>query len=239
MKAWWIVTKKELAGYFRTPIAFIFIVAFLTSANWFFLQNFFLVNQATLRGWFEMLPWFLLFLVPALTMRLWAEEKKSGTIETLLTLPLADSAAVMGKFAGSLLFYLVCLACSLPLVGVIGQLGQLDTGQVIGQYLGAMFLGAAMISLGLFISSLTANQIIAFIGTLGSGFLLLTLNSQALANFLPLKWRALLPYLSFFQHYNQMAKGLIDLRDVVFFLSVTLIFLYANVKSLESRFWQV
>ncbi|MDP2874239.1 MAG: ABC transporter permease subunit [bacterium] len=232
------LTKKEFGQYFHTPIAFIFIVVFLTAANWLFFQNYFLVGQASLRNWFEFLPWLLVFLIPALTMRLWAEEKKAGTIEALLTLPVTETTVVAGKFLGSILFYLVCLAFSLPLVAIVANTGSLDFGQVVGQYLGAFLLGAGLISVGLFISCLTSNQIVAFIGAAAACFVLIVLGSQMVQAIFP---PAIAPYLNligFDAHYRNLGRGLIDLRDVIFFLSAIGVFLYANIKNLESRFWQ-
>lgn len=238
MRGLFYLTKKEFSQYFRTPIAFIFIVVFMTVASWLFFQNYFLVGQASLRNWFEFLPWLLMFLIPALTMRLWAEEKKSGTIEALLTLPVTDATVVTGKFLGSLLFYLICLVFSLPLVALVANTGALDLGQVVGQYLGAVLLGAALISVGLLISSLTSNQIVAFITTTAASFLFIILGSQMIQALFPPALASSLNLLSFDTHYRNLGRGLVDLRDVVFFLSAVTIFLYANVKNLESRYWQ-
>ena len=152
--------KKELMAYFNSPVAYIFIGVFLVVGNWLFFKNFFLIGEASLRSYFEFLPWIFLFMSPAITMRLWSEEKKSGTIEFLLTLPVTDWQVVWGKFLGALTFLVISLALTFTLPITVASLGNVDWGPIIGSYLGSLFLGGAYLALGLFISSLTKNQII-------------------------------------------------------------------------------
>ncbi|MBU2416256.1 ABC transporter permease subunit, partial [Patescibacteria group bacterium] len=163
LKTIYILFKKELISYFNSPIAYIFIGVFLIVGNWLFFNYFFLIGQASMRNYFAILPWIFLFLSPAITMRLWAEEKKSGTIEFLLTLPITDWQAVLSKFFGALVFMFIALLLSITLPITVAILGNVDLGPIIGSYLGALFLGGSYLALGLFISSLTKNQIIAFI----------------------------------------------------------------------------
>ncbi len=163
LKTIYILFKKELMSYFNSPIAYIFIGVFLIVANWLFFNSFFIIGQASVRSYFSLLPWIFLFLAPAITMRLWAEEKKSGTIEFLLTLPVTDWQVVLAKFFGSLAFLFIALLLSITIPVSVAFLGNIDLGPVIGSYLGALFLGGSYLALGLFISSLTKNQIIAFV----------------------------------------------------------------------------
>ena len=225
-------------SYFNSPIAYIFIGVFLVVGNWLFFKNFYLIGQASMRGYFELLPWIFLFLAPALTMRLWAEEKKSGTIEFLLTLPVTDWQVVWAKFAGALAFMFISLLLSFSLPITIASLGPVDMGPIIGSYLGAIFLGGAYLSLGLFISSLTKNQIIAFVLGLvacflayivGSGFVLLGAPSWA---------SPILQFIGLGSHFNNIAKGVIDSKDIIYYLSFIFLFLYLNSRIIESRGWK-
>ena len=158
-----VLFKKELMSYFNSPIAYIFIGVFLIVGNWLFMKDFFLYDFISMRGYFSFLPFIFLFLAPAITMRLWAEEKKSGTIEFLLTLPINDWQAVAAKFLGALVFMFIALLLTFSLPITLAILGNLDWGPVIGGYLGALFVGGAYLSLGIFISGLTKNQIICLL----------------------------------------------------------------------------
>ena len=171
LKTIWALFKKELMSYFNSPIAYIFIAVFLVVGNWLFFYSFFVSQQASMRNYFNLLPWIFLFLSPALTMRLWSEEKRSGTIEFLLTLPITDWQAVLGKFLGSLAFLTISLLFTLTIPITIMSLGNVDLGPIIGGYLGSILMGAVYLSLGGFISSLTKNQIIAFIGAVVIAFI--------------------------------------------------------------------
>jgi len=163
LKTIYILFKKELMHYFNSPIAYIFIAVFLIVGNWLYFNSFFLVGQASMRQYFLLLPWIFLFLCPAVTMRLWAEEKKSGTVEFLMTLPITDWQVVLGKFFGSLIFIFISLLLSFSIPVSLYFIGNLDFGPIIGSYLGALFLSGSYLALGIFISSLTKNQIIAFL----------------------------------------------------------------------------
>ena len=164
------IFKREFVSYFNSPIAYIFVAIFLIVTNWLFFQRFFLVGQINMRDWFALLPWVFLLLAPALTMRSWAEEKKSGTIEFLLTLPIRDIEVVLAKFFSSLAFLALTLLLSLSVPITLAFLGDLDGGVIFAGYVGALLLGAMYISIGLFISSLTSNQIVAFLLSLAALF---------------------------------------------------------------------
>ncbi|MFC1613174.1 ABC transporter permease subunit [Patescibacteria group bacterium] len=232
------IFKKELSGYFNSPIAYIFVAVFLIISNWLFFQNFYLVGQANMRSYFLILPWIFLFLAPAITMRVWAEEKKSGTIELLLTLPVEDWEVVTGKFLSAIVFLSFTLLLSITLPFTVSRIGNMDWGVVIGGYIGAILMGGAYISLGLFISSLTKNQIIAFligivscfgVFIIGADFVLQKMNSSVVPLF---------QFLSVGYHFNNIGKGILDSRNIIYYLSFIFIFLYLNTKSVESRNWR-
>lgn len=233
-----IIFKKELASYFNSPIAYIFVAVFLVIANWLFFQNFYLLGQANMRSYFIMLPWIFLFLAPAITMRVWSEEKKSGTLELLLTLPVTDWEVVLGKFFSALVFLAFTLILSITIPFTISRLGNMDWGVIIGGYLGAILMGGAYLSLGLFISSLTKNQIIAFLIGLVCCFAIFIIG----ADFVLQKMRSsnayFLQYLSVGYHFNNIGKGIIDSRNLIYYFSFIFLFLYFNVKSIESRNWR-
>jgi ABC-2 type transport system permease protein len=174
----WAIGKKEFRSYFSSPIAYIFITSFLAFSGWLFLRTFFLENTASMRNFFGLLPWLLLIFVPAVTMRLWAEERKLGTLELLLTLPVKDYQLVIGKFLASFAFLSLTLVLSFSLALIVAGMGDPDPGPIIGGYLGALLLGGAYLSVGLFVSSLTENQIVAFIIGVLLCFALLVIGEQ-------------------------------------------------------------
>lgn len=231
------IFKKEILSYFNSPLAYIFTAIFLIIGNWLFFQSFFLYNQASMRGYFDLLPWIFLFITPALTMRLWAEEKKSGTIEILLTFPVKDITVALAKFFSSLAFLSIVLLLSLSLPITIAFLGNLDIGVIIGGYLGALFLGALYLSIGLFLSSLTKNQIVAFLLAAVSCFLLYLLSSPFILQ--AVSWLApILKVIGSASHFQNLSRGLLDTRDILYFLSVTALFIYLNCQVLASRNWK-
>ncbi len=234
----YILFKKELAAYFNSPIAYIFIGAFLVVGNWLFFKSFYLLDQASLRGYFSLLPWLFMFLAPALTMRLWAEEKQLGTVEFLLTLPLTNWQAVLAKFFSALVFLGVALGLTLSLPLTVMRLGNLDLGPVIGSYVGAVLLGGAYLALGLFISSLTRNQIIAFILALAACFLVFIVGEGFVVVSLPAPLSTLAQFVGLGQRFANIARGVVDSRDLIYYASFIWLFLWLNVKALAGRKWQ-
>ena len=232
------ITKKEFMSYFNSPIAYVVVSIFLCLTNWFFFQDFFLRNQASMRAYFTLLPWIFLLLSPAITMRSWAEEKRSGTLETLLTLPISDFEVVMAKFLSSLLFLTVFLIFSLSVPYSISNLGSLDRGQVLGGYIGALLLGGAFLALGLLISSLAKNQIVSFLISAAAGFLLFILGSDMVLQQTAEPISSLFRFLSLGGHFSSVNRGVLDSRDLLFYFSFIVFFLYLNTKSLESRQWK-
>lgn len=230
--------KKELATYFNSPIAYIFIGAFLVAGNWLFFNYFFLMGQTTMRDYFSLLPWIFLFLSPAITMRLWAEEKKSGTIETLLTLPVTNWQVVLAKFFGGLLFMLIALALSFTLPISLVAIGDLDFGPVIGGYLGALFLGGSYLALGMFISSLTKNQIIAFVLGFFACFVAFIVGADFVLQSAPNILVPTMKFLGLGSHFYSIARGLIDSKDIIYYISFIFVFLWLNMKVIETRGWK-
>lgn len=227
------IMKKELLSYFTTPIAYIVITVFLIISGWFFFSTFFLYGQAEMRGFFQLLPIILSFIVPAVTMRLFAEEKNTGSFEILMTLPVSTEHIVIGKLLAGTVFVMLMLLPTLFYAVSIAIVGSLDPGPVIGGYLGAVLLGGAFSSIGIFSSSLTKNQIIAFI--IGICIcLILTLIDKFLF-FLPAPLLGFFEYLGADYHFRNISRGIIDSRDILYFLSVIAVALIGTTKILEER----
>ncbi len=238
MKAMFIIFWKEFRGYFNSPIAYIFIISFLVFTNWLFFKSFFLLNQASLRAFFAVLPWVFLFLAPAMTMRSWAEEKKLGTVELLMTLPVKDYEVVMGKFLASFVFLMVTLLCTVPLPLTVMLVGNPDTGPIWGGYLGAFLMGGAYLAIGCFASSLTENQIVAFIIAIFVSFALLVIGENFVLMNLPYRLVPIFAYLGLGAHFESIGRGVVDSRDLIYYVSVIGFFLFLNNLSLESRKWK-
>ncbi len=233
------VAKKELASYFNSLIAYIVVVAYLavTSILFFFLNGFFLKNQATLRDYFGFVPFVFIFLIPAITMRAWAEEKKSGTLEILLTLPFKEGEAVMGKFVAAMALLGCMIVLSLLLPISLGRFGLFDAGQILCQYLGTILLGGCGIALGLLISSLSFNQISAYLFC-GLALLAFTLMGEVDSWLsLPAWLAAALNAISFTFHFESFSKGIIDTRDLAYFVILCGVFLFLNAQVLVRRKW--
>jgi len=230
--------KKEFRTYFNSPIAYIFITVFLVLTNWLFMRAFFIYNQSDMRGYFAFLPWIFLFFIPAVTMRLWAEEKKLGTMELLMTFPVRDRDVVLGKYLASLLFLTITILLSFSIPLTISILGDPDGGPIFGSYLGTILMGAAYLAIGLFFSSLTENQIIAFILGVAGCFLLFIIGEEFVLLTLPQTLVPLFKFLGLGTHFDSISRGVLDSRDILYYLSVVVFFLYLNVRSVESRKWK-
>ena len=241
MRNFYAIFKKEFRSYFNLPIAYIFITLFLGLSNFLFLRGFFFDGQATMRGFFTFIPLMFLFFVPAITMRVWAEEKKLGTMEILMTLPVREYEVVLGKFCASFCLLMVTVALSLPLVITVAALGDPDGGPIIGSYLGVLLMGGAYLAIGIFISSLTENQIIAFIISAVVIFVLMFIGWGMVLSAIPGYLKPLVPifsYLSLDTHFYSIARGIIDSRDLVYYFSVIGFFLYLNVRKLQTGKWK-
>ncbi len=231
------VARRELGSYFNSPVAYIVIVFFLifTSSWFFFGEQFFAQDSATLRGYFSLWPLAFIILLPALTMRSWAEEHRLGTAEILLTLPFRERELVLGKFAAALALLGLLVVLSLPVPLLVAPLGSFEPGQVVSQYLGVLLLGATGLAAGMFFSALSANQISAFLFTV-IFLLFITLIGQVPSLLvLPVRLAGLLSWLSFDFHFDSFRKGLLDTRDVVYFLALTAAFLVLTTRVLLLR----
>jgi ABC-2 type transport system permease protein len=235
------IFRRELASYFATPLAYIFIVIFLVLAGalTFFVGGFFERNQADLQPFFNFHPWLYLVLIPALAMRLWAEERKSGTIELFLTLPISTTAAVMGKFLAAWAFAGIALILTFPFWITVNILGSPDNGVILASYVGSFLMAGGFLAIGACLSALTKNQVIAFVITAAACFLFTVSGSAIVLGFFqgwaPERILSTVASFSFLTHFTAITRGVIDLRDAVFFASVIGVFLMANVILVELK----
>lgn len=235
------IFKRELASYFTTPVAYVFIVIFLVVANafTFYLGNFYERGQADLASFFAFHPWLFLFLVPALSMRLWAEERRSGSIELLMTLPIEPWKAVLGKYLAAWAFTSIAIALTFPIWITVNYLGDPDNGAILAAYVGSVLMAGGFLAVGSFISAMTKNQVIAFIVAVVA-CLMLVLAGFPLVLDVFSAWapRALvdtIASLSFLTHFENISKGVIDIRDLVYFALLIGLALYANTIVLELK----
>ncbi len=227
------IFQKEFMSYFVAPIAYIVIAIFLLVTGWFFFATFFLFGQASLRNFFSLLPITFAFVIPAITMRLVAEELNVGSYETLLTMPVTIADVILGKFLASVAFIAAMLIPTVAYPITVTTLGQLDWGPVAGGYIGALLLGASYAAIGLFASTLSRNQIIAFIIAMAICFSLTLIDKMLF--FLPRSMLGVLAYLGADFHFQNISKGVIDSRDVIYFLSVCFLGLYAAHLTLRGK----
>jgi len=241
MRNIYIITKRELMSYFATPVAYVFIVIFLafTGALAFYVGGFFDRGRADLISFFFYHTWLYLLLIPAISMRLWAEERKTGTIELLMTLPVSTTEAVLGKFLAAWLFAGIALGLTFPMWVTVNVLGGPDNGVILASYIGSFVMAGAYLAIGSCISALTKNQVIAFIVAAAVCFLFTMSGLELVLNFFRLWAPDLLidtiAAMSFLTHFKAITKGVIDFRDVVFFASLIAVFLFANVAAVETK----
>ena len=234
MRHIWTITKRELSGYFASPVAYVFIVIFLLLNGFFtfMLGGFFEVGEASLSySFFRWHPWLYLFLVPAGGMRLWAEERRLGTLELLLTMPITAWQAIVGKFLASWIFLIIALALTFPIVITVSYLGNPDNGAIFTGYLGSAFLAGAYLAITCLTSALTRNQVISFILSVVICFFLILCGwepvTRLIINFAP-KLVGLISSFSVMPHFAGFQRGLIDSRGLLFFLSVIGFSLFCN-----------
>ena len=241
MKNIGIIFKRELASYFATPVAYVFIVIFLvlSGALTFHLGSFYERGQADLAPFFNFHPWLYLFLVPAISMRLWAEERKSGNIELLLTLPITMIEAVIGKFLAAWLFTAIALFLTFPLWITVNYLGSPDNGVIFAAYIGSLLMAGGFLAIGACISATTKNQVIAFIISVVICFAFLLSGFSIVLDFFrgwaPQYVVDAISSLSFLTHFTSISKGVIDLRDIIYFASLIGVWLYANAVVIEMK----
>lgn len=235
------VFRRELRSYFATPVAYVFIVIFLILAGalTFYMGGFYERGQADLQPFFNFHPWLYLFLVPAVSMRLWAEERKSGTIELLLTLPVTVWQAVFGKFLAAWAFIVIALVLTFPIWITVNYLGHPDNGVIVASYIGSALMAGAFLAIGSCLSAATRNQVVAFILTVVVCFVLLLAGFPMVLNF----FRAFAPQgvvdavagMSFLTHFAAIGKGVIDVRDLIYFVLMIVVWLYASVVVIDLK----
>jgi len=237
MHATWIIARKELQSYFDSLIAYILLILFLGFSGfftWLFGSDIFMVGQATLQSFFGIAYWTLFFFTPALTMRLLAEEKKSGTIEMLLTKAVSDRQVVVGKFIAAFLLVISALAFTFPYIITLAYIGDIDTGEILCGYAGLALMSASYISIGLYASSLTSNQIVAFLLALSIGLFFHILFEVLAGNFTGVTAQVF-STLSLSNHFESISRGVVDTRDLIYFGSLIFLGLFLSEMSLTKR----
>jgi ABC-2 type transport system permease protein len=236
VSAVWVLTKKELRSYFGSPVAYVVIILFLLISGWQFSSQMFLKGVADLRGLFEIIRFIFLIFIPAISMRLLSEEKRSGTIEVLGTMPINDWQLVLGKYIPALILLLITLFFTLINYVTMSYLGHPDSGATAGGYIGLILLAATYLSIGLFTSSLSSNQIVSFILSFAIIFLFVILNYFKF--FVGGFMASIVEYLSTDYHFESIQRGVLDTRNLIFYISTTFLFIFLTVQVLQSRKWR-
>lgn len=235
------IFKRELHGYFSTPVAYVFIVVFLflTGIFSFYIGAFYERGQADLEPFFRFHPWLYLFLIPAIAMRLWSEERKTGTIELLMTLPVTVADAVLGKFLAAWCFTAIALGLTFPMWLTVNYLGEPDNAVIFASYLGSLLMAGGYLAVGACVSALSKSQVIAFVISVVVCFLFILSGFPLVLDFFrgwaPQALVEAISSLSFLTHFDSIQKGVIDLRDLIYYLVFISFWLYANVAIVDSR----
>lgn len=235
------IFRRELGGYFATPVAYVFLVIFLVLASTFtfYLGNFFERGQADLQAFFSFHPWLYLFLIPAISMRLWSEERRAGTIELFLTLPITIGEAVLGKFLAAWAFVGIALALTFPIWITVNMLGDPDNGIIVAGYAGSLMMSAGYLAIGSCVSAMTKSQVIAFVVAAAACFVFTVSGTPLVIAFFsgwaPTAVVEAVAGLSFLTHYNAIMRGVIDIRDLIYFVSLVAAFLFANAAIVEMK----
>jgi len=230
----YVIYKKEMGSYFYSPIAYVFIVLFILVLGWFFTATLFINGgEATMRPVFDYIPIFFLIFVPAVTMKSISEEKRSRTFELLITMPVRDGEIILGKFFAALVLVSVAFLLTIVYIFTLATLGNIDGGEVFGGYIGLILLSGTYVALGVLASSLTENQIVALIIAFVLTFFFFIIDRILI--FLPVSLGALLEYLSINYHFANIARGVLDTRDLIYYLSIIFISLFIATKILETR----
>lgn len=229
------IYRKEFKSFFYSPVAYIVMIVFISITGWFFTKDLFVVGLVTMRGVFDLLPLMLMFFIPAMTMRTFSDEKKSGTLELLLTKPVSDLDIVTGKFLAVLAFTGITLVPTLVYMITLAFLGPLSISTVLTSYLALLLMSSMFISIGIFCSSLTEYQVVAFI--VGFFILLPFILLNKVLVFLPASLASFFEYISADFHYQNIAKGVLDTRSIIYFISGTAIFIVLTLTSLAKRKW--
>lgn len=235
------VCRREFAGYFATSVALVFLTIFLLISGLltFYVGNFFDRGQADLSAFFTFLPWLYLFLIPAVAMRLWAEERRSGSIELLLTLPIPLAGAIIGKFLAAWLFIGVALVLTVPFWITINYLGDPDNGAVLAGYIGAWLMAGAYLAVASSLSGLTKNQVVAFVISTGACFMFTISGTPIVLDFFsgwaPSWVLDMVANTSFLTHFQSISQGVLDFRDLIFFLTVTVFWLFVGAVIIDAQ----
>lgn len=231
-----LILRKELSTYFNSPVAYVFLMVFLLVAGWLFSSGLFLRGEATISPFIEVAPLLFLFFIPAVTMRLFSEELGRGTFEILATLPVRDGEIVLGKFLSASVLLLCALAATLVFPVTISMAGDLDGGQAFASYLGVFLLGLSYLSMGALASSLTRREILAFI--LGFMLMMFFFLAGKFTQFVPENIARAVDFIGVDSHLDNIARGVLDTRDLIYFLTLTALFLHLTTYSLGSRRWR-
>jgi ABC-2 type transport system permease protein len=235
------IFKRELSGYFGSPVAYVFIVIFLLLIGFFtfYISRFFEIGQANLRSFFQWHPWVFMFLIPAVTMKLWSEERRSGTIELVLTLPVTVTEVILGKFLAAWFFIGISLSLTFPMVLTVLYLGSPDMGAILCAYVGSFLMAGAFLSVGIMTSSLTQSQVISFILSVVICLFFILAGYPPITNLLsgwaPLWLVNLVSELSFLSHFASIERGVLDLRDLIYYFSVIFFMLFLNNAIIQNR----
>jgi ABC-2 type transport system permease protein len=236
MSAALAITKRELRTYFNSPVAYIVVTVYMLLAGYLYFNNVFIEKQAEMRGYFGLAPMLFSFIIPAMTMRLLAEEKGSGTLELLITMPVRDWEVVVGKFLAALGLLAVLLGLTLVYAFTVSSIGPLDKGPAYAGYFGLLLMGGAYVGIGVMASALTKNQIVAFILSFGISFALYLFGK--ILQVVPGPLQPIIAFLSMDAHFESISRGVIDTRDVLYYLSVMAVSLVIATVALESRKWK-
>ncbi len=231
-----VISKREIRTYFNSPVAYIVVTVFTLVFGFFFFNNLFVEKQADMRSFFSLAPLMFCFFAPAVTMRLLAEEKGSGTIEVLITMPVRDWEVVVGKWLAAMVLLCTTLGLTLVFAITVSRLGPLDKGPAVAGYVGLLLMGGSYIAIGVMASSFTRNQVVALILAFGICFALFLFGK--VLPFVPDALKPIVSFLSTDTHFENVARGVIDSRDVVYYLSVIVVTLLVATTSLESRKWK-
>lgn len=227
--------KKELAYYLNNPVGYIVAILFAMFANFLFIKDLFLKGDSSMRSFFEVMPWLILIFIPALTMKVFAEEKRINTIETLITLPIYETAIVLAKFFALVSFTLITLLLTISIPISLSTLGKIVLPEIIVSYIGVIFFSMGLIAMAMYFSSTTKNQVLAFLFSVITGFILIVIGSNFLSTMLPNFIQEWLLFLSPTYHYENFLKGVLDIRAIGYFLSFALTFIFLTIINLEKR----
>lgn len=235
------IYKREFSSYFVTPVAYVFIVIFLfmTGIFTFYIGAFYESNQADLEPFFRFHPWLYLFLIPAISMRLWSDERKSGTIELLMTLPVSITDAVVGKYLAAWSFTAVALGLTFPMWLTVNYLGDPDNTVILASYIGSLIMAGGFLAIGSCISAFTKSQVIAFVISVVICFMFILSGFPMVLNLFqgwaPQAVVDAIASFSFLTHFNSITKGVIDIRDIIYFSALIIFWLYVNVVVIETK----